>query len=241
MKRIFILTMLVLAAACATAQKSDVVIKRKTVKTVYLTSDWANHSRYAEANAALAQAPAVVFMGNSITDNWGKMRPDFFASNNFACRGISGQVTAQMLARFRADVIDLHPKAVVILAGTNDIAFNNGTVELEHILDNIVSMAELAKAHKIKVILASVLPAKAYRWRPEAGNPTDKIAALNAMLKEYALANGCKWVDFTPALAGKDGGLDERYTNDGVHPLPNGYEVMETVIASTLCKYMRKG
>ena len=108
--------------------------------------DWANYGRYAEANAALTTAPAVVFMGNSITDGWDNAHPEFFTDNNFACRGIGGQVTSQMLCRFRADVIALRPKAVVILAGTNDIAGNNGPIECEHIVENIVSMAELALA-----------------------------------------------------------------------------------------------
>ena len=112
--------------------------------------DWANYGRYAGTNASLTTAPAVVFMGNSITEGWGRNRPEFFAENNFACRGISGQVSAQMLCRFRADAINLRPKAVVILAGTNDIAGNNGPIENEHIAENIVSMAELALAAGIR-------------------------------------------------------------------------------------------
>ena len=142
--------------------------------------DWTNYGRYAEANAALTTAPAVVFMGNSITDGWDNAHPEFFTDNNFACRGISGQVTSQMLCRFRADVIALRPKAVVILAGTNDIAGNNGPIECEHIVENIVSMAELALAAGIRPILCSVLPAAKYPWRPEIESVPEKIAALNA-------------------------------------------------------------
>ena len=142
--------------------------------------DWANYGRYAAANAALTTAPAVVFMGNSITDGWDNAHPEFFTDNNFACRGIGGQVTSQMLCRFRADVIALRPKAVVILAGTNDIAGNNGPIECGHIVENIVSMAELALAAGIRPILCSVLPAAKYPWRPEIESVPEKIAALNA-------------------------------------------------------------
>lgn len=129
--------------------------------------DWAQFDRYAEANKTAQHGAKAVFMGNSITEGWYAVNKDFFTENNYLGRGISGQVTAQMLARFRADVVDLQPKSVVILAGTNDIAENNGPVSVQHIFDNIVSMAEIAKANKIKVILCSVLPAHTYRWRPE--------------------------------------------------------------------------
>ena len=121
--------------------------------------DWANYGRYAEANAQLTTPPAVVFMGNSITDGWDNAHPEFFTANNFACRGIGGQVTGQMLCRFRADVINLHPQAVVILAGTNDLAQNNGPIATQHIVENIISMAELAMAAGIRPIICSVLPA----------------------------------------------------------------------------------
>ena len=129
--------------------------------------DWANYGRYAEANAQLTTPPAVVFMGNSITDGWDNAHPEFFTANNFACRGIGGQVTGQMLCRFRADVINLHPQAVVILAGTNDLAQNNGPITTQHIVENIISMAELAMAAGIRPIICSVLPAGKYPWRTE--------------------------------------------------------------------------
>ena len=129
--------------------------------------DWANYGRYAEANAQLTTPPAVVFMGNSITDGWDNAHPEFFTANNFACRGIGGQVTGQMLCRFRADVINLHPQAVVILAGTNDLAQNNGPIATQHIVENIISMAELAMAAGIRPIICSVLPAGKYPWRTE--------------------------------------------------------------------------
>ena len=187
--------------------------------------DWANYGRYAEANARLEKAPDVVFMGNSITDGWDDAHPEFFTENNFACRGISGQVTSQMLCRFRADVINLHPKAVVILSGTNDLALNNGPIEMEHIVENIVSMAELALAARIQPIICSVLPAGKYGCE------------LNARLREYALERGIGWVDYHPALAAEDGSMRAEYTRDGVHPTRAGYDVMEQVIAPALEPY----
>ena len=200
--------------------------------------DWANYGRYAGANASLTTAPAVVFMGNSITEGWGRNRPEFFAENNFACRGISGQVSAQMLCRFRADAINLRPKAVVILAGTNDIAGNNGPIECEHIVENIVSMAELALAAGIRPILCSVLPAAKYPWRPEIESVPEKIAALNARLQQYAAERGLTWVDYYGAMDAGDGSMRSEYTKDGVHPTPEGYTVMESVIRPALAEWL---
>ena len=200
--------------------------------------DWANYGRYAEANAALTTAPAVVFMGNSITDGWDNAHPEFFTDNNFACRGIGGQVSSQMLCRFRADVIDLRPKAVVILAGTNDIAGNNGPIESEHIAENIVSMAELALAAGIRPILCSVLPAAQYPWRPEVESVPEKIRALNDRLRQYAAERGLTWVDYYSAMDAGDGSLRSEYTRDGVHPTPEGYAVMEAVIRPALAEWL---
>ena len=200
--------------------------------------DWANYGRYAGTNASLTTAPAVVFMGNSITEGWGRNRPEFFAENNFACRGISGQVSAQMLCRFRADAINLRPKAVVILAGTNDIAGNNGPIENEHIAENIVSMAELALAAGIRPILCSVLPAAKYPWRPEIESVPEKIADLNARLQQYAAERGLTWVDYYSAMDAGDGSMRSEYTKDGVHPTPEGYAVMEGVIRPVLAEWL---
>ena len=191
--------------------------------------DWANYGRYAEANALLEKAPDVVFMGNSITDGWDDAHPEFFTDNNFACRGIGGQVSSQMLCRFRADVINLRPKAVVILAGTNDLALNNGPIDTEHIVENIVSMAELALAAGIRPILCSV--------RPEVTEVARKIRELNERLHEYAVERGIEWVDYHPALAAEDGSLRPEYTYDGVHPTRAGYDVMEKVIMPVLAPY----
>lgn len=198
--------------------------------------DWANYGRYAADNASLAVAPDVVFMGNSITDHWNGYHPEFFADNNFACRGISGQVTSQMLCRFRADVIDLHPKAVAILAGTNDIAMNNGSITIRHIADNIVSMVELARAAGITPLICSVLPADSYPWRRDVGDVASKIKELNDLLRAYADAHGVAYVDYYAALATVDGALDRRFTDDGVHPTRAGYDVMEPIVLAAISK-----
>lgn len=223
MKKLLILLVAVLPLV-ASAQKKD--------------KDWADYGRYEKANAALTKAPTVVFMGNSITQCWDEMHPDYFKNNNFAGRGISGQVTQQMMSRFRADVIDLDPRAVVILAGTNDVARNNGYISLEHIAQNIESMIQLAKANRIKVILCSVLPVKQYKWRKDLDNVSWQIVELNKMLKKLARKYGCKWVDFYSPMVDSEGGLDGRYTKDGVHPTPAGYDLMEEIIAPKLKRYM---
>ena len=148
--------------------------------------DWAHFGRYAEANAAVVQAPKAVLMGDSITDAWYSMDPAFFTDHNFAGRGISGEVTSHMLVRFRRDVIDLHPKYVVILAGINDIARNNGYIALENTFGNIVSMCEIARANKIKPVLCTLVPSDKIRWRPALGDVTRQVSALNEMIRAYA-------------------------------------------------------
>ena len=198
--------------------------------------DWAKFYRYAAANDSLKATgvrPRAVIMGDSITDNWLKFDRPFFTDNNIAGRGVSGQVTSQMLVRFRDDVLALRPKYLVILAGTKDIAMNNGPIALEHIMGNIVSMCELAKLHKIKVVLCSVLPASAYRWRPEVA-PAEDIKALNAMIKSYAVGHGLKYVDFWSLLANENGGLDADKAKDGVHPNLDTYRLMEPLLLKTL-------
>lgn len=191
--------------------------------------DWAKFFRYREANEQLTKAPKVVFMGDSITDNWAKKDGNFFTENNYAGRGISGQTTSHMLVRFRRDVIELNPKYVVILAGTNDIAKNNGVITLENILGNLVSMCELAKAHKIKPILCSVLPAAAYKWRPGV-EPAEDIVKLNGMIKDYAAKNRITYVDYHSVLKDERNGLPEKWAPDGVHPNVECYRIMEDIV-----------
>jgi lysophospholipase L1-like esterase len=201
------------------------------------TKDWAQFERYESKNKALVERPDVVFMGNSITDCWADTVPAFFADNNFVGRGISGQVSSQMLVRFQEDVINLHPKVVVICCGTNDIAQNNGYISLEHILMNIKSMCELARANKIKPIVCSTLPAKGFKWRPEM-KPANDIIRLNEMIKEYTKENKIPYVDYHSALKDEENGLPLKYSKDGVHPNAQGYAVMEGVIMPILKKVL---
>lgn len=207
------------------------------IATVY-AQDWPNLARYQKENAALKPgAQPVVFMGNSITEGWVNMMPAYFQENNYLGRGISGQTTPQMLIRFRQDVIALQPKAVVILAGTNDIAGNTGPMTLEQIMDNLKGMAELAQANGIKVVLASVLPAEDYPWMPGKA-PHIKIPQLNAMIKAYCEAKGHYYLDYFSAMVGDKNDLREELTYDGVHPDKAGYAVMvplaQAAIASVI-------
>lgn len=202
--------------------------------------DWAGLQRFAAANAALsapaAGQPRVVLMGDSITEEWLRLRPDFFADNGYVGRGISGQVSAQMLVRFRQDVIALHPAAVVINAGTNDVAENQGPYDEDATFGNIVSMVELAQANGIAVVMTTVLPAASFSWRPALTDAADKIAALNVRLKEYAAAQGIPFVDYYAPMVVSDAtrALNPAYSKDGVHPLPDGYQVMEPLVKAAV-------
>ena len=199
--------------------------------------DWANLAHFKEANS-LIDAPKenenrVVFMGNSITIGWLKARPSFFKDKPYINRGISGQTTPQMLLRFRQDVIDLEPKVVVILAGTNDIAGNTGPSTLQMIMNNIKGMSELAEANNIKVILSSTLPAYDYPWRPGL-KPYEKIPVLNKMIKEYATTNDHIYLDYFSAMADERNGLPKKYAEDEVHPTIEGYKVMEPMVEAAI-------
>jgi lysophospholipase L1-like esterase len=201
------------------------------------SQDWANLNRFKSANEKI-EMPAkdemrVVFMGNSITEGWSNLAPEFFAGKPYINRGISGQTTPQMLIRFRPDVIDLHPKVVVILAGTNDIAGNTGPATLEEIVGNIESMAQLAKANGIKVVLSSVLPAFDYAWRPGL-NPDEKIPQLNQMIKEIAEQHGMVYLDYFAAMTDGKNGLPKQLSPDGVHPNEAGYAVMGPLVEDAI-------
>lgn len=201
---------------------------------------YANYDRYSKSNARL-EAPKkgenrVVFMGNSITDGWPGNDPEFF-KDGIIGRGISGQTSDQFLLRFRQDVIALKPKVVVINYGTNDIAENNGSYNEDYTFSNIQSMVELAKAHKIKVVLASCLPAKEMPWRKEVKDVMAKIRHLNARVEAYAKANKVTYVDYFSHLVSEDGTcFRPEWTKDGVHPNRDGYKVMEQVIAPVIAK-----
>jgi len=193
-------------------------------------ADWPELDHYRADNERLpAPVPGeqrVVFYGDSITDHWGRDNGStFFPGKPYVNRGISGQTTAQMLVRFRQDVIDLHPAAVLILAGTNDIAGNTGVSTLQMIEDNFRSMTELAKANHIRVILASVLPVSDYPWH-RGLRPAGKICSFNAWLKQYATSSGVAYLDYYSALSNAQGGMDPKLARDGVHPTPAGYAIM---------------
>lgn len=181
-----------------------------------------------------AQQPArVVFMGNSITEQWSKVFPAMFDGKSYINRGISGETTPQMLARFHQDVIALNPDIVVILAGTNDIAGNTGPSSIEMIRDNLMSMTQLAQANGIRVVLASVLPAYDYPWK-RGLEPAPKIVALNALIKDYAGRAGATYVDFHSAMRDERDGLRAEYTTDGVHVTEAGYRVMSELLDNVI-------
>jgi lysophospholipase L1-like esterase len=205
--------------------------------------DWANYGRYADANFELkiaGETPDAVFMGNSITDGWASQHPWFFADNNYSGRGIGGQVTAQMLARFRADVIDLAPRVVVILAGTNDIARNQGFVSIENIAGNIISMAQLATANGITPVICSVLPAAEYPWRKEITQVPAKVRALNAILREWARVHDVVYVDYFSAMVDERDGLPASLATDGIHPTSEGYDMMEGIIKPVIDEILQQ-
>jgi len=205
--------------------------------------DWANLKHFQEANALIKtkdiEPNRVVFMGNSITIGWANARPEFFEGKPYINRGISGQTTPQMLIRFRQDVIDLKPKVVVILAGTNDIAGNTGPSTIKMIVDNIKNMAELAHANNIKVVLSSTLPVYHYPWRPGL-QPAEKIIALNTALKAYAAENGHVYLDYFSALADDRNGLPKKYAEDGVHPTVAGFKIMEPLAEIAIAKALQR-
>lgn len=201
--------------------------------------DWANLERYAQSNRTVMTLPQeqrrAVLLGNSITDNWARMRPQFFTDNGYVGRGIGGQTSYQFLVRFREDVINLHPQVVVINAGTNDVAENTGPYDEDRTMGNIISMAELAKANGIKVILSSVLPAAAFGWNKSVADAPAKIASLNRRIASYAKEHGLTYVDYFSALVAADGkSLRDDYGRDGVHPTDAGYEVMEPLVKQAI-------
>ena len=195
--------------------------------------DWACTYRYAPDNAKLTVRPKAVFMGDSITDQWWKDSA-FFTDNNYLDRGISGQTTSHMLVRFRPDVLDLHPKYVAIMAGTNDIAGNNGPMDPDKIVGNLISMCELARANKIKVLLCSITPVTRYGWsKTMTGDPSEIIMGINAELEAYAAkTRGVKYVNYFDALKNPTNGIRPEYSPDGVHLTMDAYKIIEGIIKS---------
>lgn len=244
MKRCLLLCLLAgfSASVCAQTVQPDSLKQPGPAKEDF-RDDWAALSHYVQENKTLT-APAkeenrVVFLGSSIFEFWKTRSPEYFASHKaYLDRGISGQIAPQLLIRFRQDVIDLRPKAVIILAGSNDIASNTGHVTLERIMDNIKSMCELAKLHRIKVILCQYLPVDDYPWR-KGLQPAAKIIALNKSIKEYALQNKLTLLDYFTPLANERNGQKAELTLDGVHPNVAGYKIMEKVTDEAVARALR--
>ena len=219
MKKLFVLTAGLLLALAAYAQNP------------------AHVERYAAANAALGVpcGPRAVLFGDSITDGWPDQRPEFFASTGFIGRGIGGEETANMLLRFRQDVIDIHASTVVILAGINDIAVNLGGPYREDVTyANILSMIDLAWQNGIRPVVCSVLPSYRLRWRVEVTDCFEKVCSLNARLKAYCERHGVTYVDYASVMAGPDGRVRDGITSDTVHPNADGYAIMEKLLLETL-------
>jgi lysophospholipase L1-like esterase len=210
--------------------------------------DWANLGRYREANRSLLMPAGdearVVFMGDSITDFWQQPRfGGFFPGKPYVDRGISGQTTAQMLVRFRPDVVNLKPKAMVILAGTNDIAGNTGPATNEEIQGNLASMCEMARANGIRVVLSSILPVSAYHntASPQTtARPMARILAINEWMKSYAAAQGYAYLDYFPAMIDASGLLQEELSSDDLHPNAKGYAVMAPLAEAAIARALKQ-
>ena len=201
--------------------------------------DWANLAKYETQNNQLPSKQSgekrIVLMGDSITEFWSQIQPEFFTNTSYINRGISGQTTPQMLIRFRPDVLDLHPDVVVILAGVNDIAGNTGPTTNDAIFGNIISMVELAKANAIKVILCSVLPANNFYWRPNE-KAAETIIQLNQLIQSYAKKHDIPYVDYHSAMADAKNGLPKEFSEDSVHPNLKGYQTMQPLLEKAVQK-----
>lgn len=198
--------------------------------------DWPNLCRYRDQNATILRGgahPDVVFLGDSITEFWRFAQPDMFG-DRIVDRGISGQTTPQILLRFYADVVALHPRVVHIMAGTNDIAGNTGPTTDDQIFDNIRAMVDIAGVNHIKVVLASITPATNGPARPAA-----RILALNARLRELARQRGAIYVDYHAALGDGRDGIKATLANDGLHPNRDGYAVMRPLSEQALAEALR--
>jgi lysophospholipase L1-like esterase len=252
---------LVLGMACTTTASQSTGLTQATQDCADLKEtldraqarlrDWPELSRYRDANAKTASPSRaemrVVFMGDSITDLWGRGSGEFFPGKPYINRGISGQTTPQMLIRFRPDVIALQPKAVVILAGTNDIAGNTGPMTLAMTEDNLATMAHLARAHGIRVLFASLLPVSDYGHNREGRpikqterRPPGQIKSLNEWIKRYAGENGFGYLDYFTAMVDESGMLKKELSNDGLHPNTAGYAVMQPLAEQAIAAAFKK-
>jgi lysophospholipase L1-like esterase len=199
--------------------------------------NWTNFKKYVNQNKEVKEKQKgevrVVFLGDSIFEGWSVARPDFFKGKPFFNRGISGQVTAQMLLRFQEDVVNLLPNVLVLKAGINDIAENAGAYDQQKTLNNIKSIVQLARANKIKVVLCSVLPANRFVWRP-ALTPADKVIELNTALQAYAKEEDILYLDLYAAVVDDKKGMKAAYAKDGVHPTVEGYKVLEPLVEDAI-------
>jgi lysophospholipase L1-like esterase len=229
------------AAATQVAPAAPAVTTKEITAMEAKLADWPQLGRYRADNAALGPVAQgeqrVVFYGDSITDGWGR-RPDtgdFFPGKPYVNRGISGQTTPQMVVRFRQDVINLRPAAVVILAGTNDVAGNTGPMTPEMTEDNFRSMVDMAKANGIRVIVASITPAADYPWKKGLA-PAGKIKALNNWLQGYCVNHSVTYLDYYSAMVDEDGGMRPGISFDGVHPNAKGYAIMAPLAQAAIDK-----
>lgn len=228
---------LALPALAANAQ--DLCVKKPgtppALEPERLLTDWAWLARYRDDNAQLIASKTkvhAVFLGDSITEGWRESQPEFFAKGN-VCRGISAQTTPQMLVRMRADVVDLYPRVVHLMAGTNDIAFNTGPMSVEDTKRNLMTICDIARANKIRVVLASIPPAAFFPWRPGL-ETAGTITALNGWISGYAKATGAVYADYHSAMSNGKGGMKPGLATDEVHPSAEGYEVMRPVAEAAI-------
>ena len=197
------------------------------------STDWAFLTKYAQDNQELISSKAkidVVFMGNSITEGWNYIEPEFFKNNHYVNRGIGGQTSSQMVLRFYQDVILLNPKVVIILTGINDIAANQGPTSNEMIQHNIKAMVDMAHAHNLKIIICSILPANRFSWRPTI-NPTQRVLEMNHWIEQFCSDKKIYFCNYVPSLTDANNGLRNDLGEDGVHPNKKGYEIMKSILA----------
>jgi lysophospholipase L1-like esterase len=231
-----LLPLITLIASQSISAQEKKPLDNINVTEVLMHLDWPRMDYFVDQNKSVDLGKndgRVVFMGNSITQGWAQYMPEMFDNQTYINRGIGGQTAPQMLLRFRQDVIDLQPELVVVLAGTNDIAGNTPLKDLETVAGHLFSMAELARAHDIKVILCSVVPAAEYPWR-KGKSPDTKIPQLNKMIQDYCDVNHAHYLDYFSAMTDGKNGLIESYGYDGVHPDEDGYKVMAELVENAI-------
>lgn len=224
-------------------KKTFFILILLTMSVLGYSQDWFRFNDYKADNERIITNkayPDVVFMGNSITENWAYFHPDFFTENNYCGRGIGGQTSAHMLVRFQSDVIDLHPKVVVIMAGTNDVAHNDFWVAPDQVVNNVIAMCTLARANGIIPIISSILPCTGFVWRPEIKDAGQTIVDINKDLKAYAEANDILYVDYHAALVDEHLGFPQTLSADGCHPNPDTYFTLEGMVQAAIRKVLVK-